>query len=96
MHLSGKYISALCLLVTGIYAQAGPSGSDTGNTLCLGSCADSEGELTCMTGGVPTFREKKQCWLCCYDDDHLDAFADHTDDFVEPLEKGMPDRVEHH
>ena len=54
MHLSGRYISALCLLVTGIYAQAGPSGSDTGNTLCLGSCADSEAELACMAGGVPT------------------------------------------
>ncbi|PKY02961.1 hypothetical protein P168DRAFT_319506 [Aspergillus campestris IBT 28561] len=82
MHLSGKYISALCLLVTGIYAQAGPSGSDTGNTLCLGSCADTPEEAGCQGAAVATFREKKQCWLCCLNDDHLDDFADHMDDVL--------------
>ena len=46
-------LSALCMLVTGIYAQSGNTGTDTGNTLCTGACTASAKELSCGQLGKP-------------------------------------------
>ncbi|KAE8146320.1 hypothetical protein BDV25DRAFT_143821 [Aspergillus avenaceus] len=77
-RLSARYVSALCLLVTGIYGQAiePPSGIDTGNNFCLGVCVNDIQTLGCVNPGIPTFREDKECYSCCFSDDHAGDFAD--------------------
>ncbi|KAE8349091.1 hypothetical protein BDV28DRAFT_152217 [Aspergillus coremiiformis] len=78
-RLSARYISALCLLVTGIYGQTiGPesSGIDAGNIFCTGTCVSSLDELSCRTPTLPMFRPAKDCYACCYSDDHAGDWAD--------------------
>ncbi|GES64421.1 hypothetical protein ATEIFO6365_0008049100 [Aspergillus terreus] len=77
-------LSALCMLVTGIYAQSGNTGTDTGNTLCTGACKASAKELSCGQLGKPEassyysfYKESKGCYRCCVSDDNADAFDDH-------------------
>lgn len=54
-RLSARYISTLCLFVTGIYGQfvERPNAIDTGNTVCIGACVTSLHELRCETPTVP-------------------------------------------
>lgn len=53
--LSARYISTLCLFVTGIYGQSAgrPNAIDTGNNVCIGACVTSLHELRCETPTVP-------------------------------------------
>ncbi|RAQ69554.1 hypothetical protein AFCA_002947 [Aspergillus flavus] len=78
-RLSARYISTLCLFVTGIYGQfvERPNAIDTGNTVCIGACVTSLHELRCETPTVPLFRPAKECFACCISDDHADDWADH-------------------
>ncbi|KAL5358397.1 hypothetical protein BJX96DRAFT_173399 [Aspergillus floccosus] len=85
-------LSALCMLVTGIYAQFGNSGTDTGNTLCTGACKASAAELSCGPLGKAQasftlspshpyswlfYKASKGCYRCCVSDDNADDFDDH-------------------
>ncbi|KAB8230610.1 hypothetical protein ETB97_010799 [Aspergillus alliaceus] len=77
-RLSARYISTLCLFVTGIYGQmiGQPGGIDTGNTLCLGTCVSSIDQLNCQAPALPIFRVTKNCYTCCYGDDDSGDWAD--------------------
>jgi hypothetical protein len=75
------------MLVTGIYAQSGNTGTDTGNTLCTGACTASAKELSCGQLGKPEYKESKGCYRCCVSDDNADAFDDHMHLFGDGNEK---------
>ncbi|KAB8074532.1 hypothetical protein BDV29DRAFT_173449 [Aspergillus leporis] len=77
-HLSARYVSTLCLFVTGIYGQliGQPNVLDIGNSFCVGVCEPHLRDLQCHTPALPTFRSGKGCYACCFMDDHAGGFAD--------------------
>ncbi|KAE8376100.1 hypothetical protein BDV26DRAFT_266401, partial [Aspergillus bertholletiae] len=78
-HISARYISALCLLITGVYGQMVDRSQvvDTGNTVCMGACVASLHELSCEAPALPMFQQEKKCFACCISDDHADDWAEH-------------------